>query len=73
MDNRIPLIINYDLEGYRGCGLTEFPLSFRVIDGKVIGSYSNDGAGYALFTEKVDLEGNVGVTIIDDIGTLEDA
>ena len=28
---------------------------------------------YALFTEKVDLEGNVGVTIIDDIGTLEDA
>ena len=46
MDNRIPLIINYDLEGYRGCGVTEFPLSFRVIDGKVIGSYSNDKAGY---------------------------
>lgn len=31
------------------------------------------GKRYALFTEKVDLEGNVGVTIIDDIGTLEDA
>lgn len=31
------------------------------------------GKRYALFTEKVDLEGNVGVTIIDDIGVLEDA
>lgn len=31
------------------------------------------GKRYALFTEKVDLEGNVGVTIIDDIGILEDA
>ncbi len=30
------------------------------------------GKRYALFTEKVDLEGNVGVTIIDDLGTLED-
>lgn len=30
------------------------------------------GKRYALFTEKVDIEGNVGVTIIDDIGTLED-
>ena len=29
------------------------------------------GKRYALFTEKVDLEGNVGVTIIDDIGALE--
>ena len=29
------------------------------------------GKRYALFTEKVDLEGNVGVTIIDDIGSLE--
>ena len=31
------------------------------------------GKRYVLFTEKVDLEGNVGVTIIDDIGALEDA
>lgn len=31
------------------------------------------GKRYALFTEKVDLEGNIGVTIIDDIGSLEDA
>lgn len=31
------------------------------------------GKRYALFTEKVDLDGNVGVTIIDDIGSLEDA
>ena len=30
------------------------------------------GKRYALFTDKVDLEANVGVTIIDDIGTLED-
>lgn len=51
MDNRLPLIINYDLQGYRGFGVTEFPLSFRVIDGKIIGSYSNDKAGYALYTE----------------------
>lgn len=31
------------------------------------------GKRYALFTKKVDLEGNIGVAIIDDIGTLEDA
>ncbi len=30
------------------------------------------GKRYSLFTEKVDLEANVGVTIIDDIGSLED-
>ena len=30
------------------------------------------GKRYSLFTEKVDLNGNVGVTIIDDIGSLED-
>lgn len=31
------------------------------------------GKRYSLFAEKVDLEANVGVTIIDDIGSLEDA
>lgn len=31
------------------------------------------GKRYALFTEKVDLDGNLEVTIIDDIGALEDA
>ena len=31
------------------------------------------GKRYALFTDKVDMENNVSVTIIDDIGTLEDA
>lgn len=31
------------------------------------------GKRYALFTEKVDLDGNLEVTIIDDIGMLEDA
>ena len=30
------------------------------------------GKRYALFTEKVDLEANVGVTIVDDIGSLDD-
>ena len=29
------------------------------------------GKRYALFTEKVDIEGNVGVTIIDDVGEEE--
>lgn len=41
----------FDLEGFRGCGVTKFPLTFRVIDNRVIGSYSNDKAGYALETE----------------------
>ena len=31
------------------------------------------GKRYALFTEKVDLDGDLEVTIIDDIGTLDDA
>ena len=31
------------------------------------------GKRYKLFTDKVDVEASVGVTIIDDIGTLEDA
>ena len=31
------------------------------------------GKRYAMFTDKVDLDNNVAVTIIDDIGTLEDA
>ncbi|CZR97671.1 Terminase small subunit [Clostridioides difficile] len=30
------------------------------------------GKRYALWTEKIDLDGNVGVTIIDDIGNLQD-
>ena len=30
------------------------------------------GKRYSLFTEKVDLNGDIGVTIIDDIGSLED-
>lgn len=30
------------------------------------------GKRYAMFTDKVDLDNNVAVTIIDDIGTLED-
>ncbi|MCC0642662.1 terminase small subunit [Clostridioides sp. ZZV14-6150] len=30
------------------------------------------GKRYALWTEKIDLDGNVGVTIIDDVGNLQD-
>ncbi|MCC0633841.1 MULTISPECIES: terminase small subunit [unclassified Clostridioides] len=30
------------------------------------------GKRYALWTEKIDLDGNVGVTIIDDVGNLND-
>ena len=30
------------------------------------------GKRYSLFTEKVDLNGDIGVTIIDDVGSLED-
>ena len=30
------------------------------------------GKRYSLFTEKVDLNGDVGITIIDDVGSLED-
>ena len=30
------------------------------------------GKRYSLFTEKVDLNGDVGLTIIDDVGSLED-
>lgn len=30
------------------------------------------GKRYSLFTEKVDIEGNMGVTIIDDVGSFEE-
>lgn len=51
MENKLPKFLMYDLEGYRGCGVTKFPLIFHEVDNKVIGSYCNDGAGYALETE----------------------
>ncbi len=51
IENKLPKFLMYDLEGYRGCGVTEFPLIFHEVDNKVIGSYCNDKAGYALETE----------------------
>ena len=49
--NKLPTFLKYDLEGYRGFGVTEFPLIFNEVDNKVIGSYCNDKAGYGLATE----------------------
>lgn len=51
MENKLPTFLKYDLEGYRGFGVMEFPLIFIEVDNKVIGSYCNDKAGYALATE----------------------
>ena len=51
MENKLPKFLKYDLEGYRGFGVTEFPLTFIEVDNEVIGSYSNDKAGFALVTE----------------------
>ena len=51
MENKLPTFLKYDLEGYRGFGVTEFPLIFNEVDNKVIGSYCNAKAGYALATE----------------------
>ena len=51
MEDKIPPFLRYDLEGYRGFGVTKFPLIFHEVDNKVIGSYCNDRAGYALATE----------------------
>lgn len=51
MEDKLPTFLKYDLEGYRGFGVTEFPLIFNEVDNKVIGSYCNDKAGYGLLTE----------------------
>lgn len=51
MENKLPAFLKKDLEGYRGFGVTEFPLIFIEVDNKVIGSYCSDKAGYALATE----------------------
>lgn len=50
-ENKLPTFLMYDLEGYRGCGVTKFPLFFIEVDNKVIGSYCSHKAGYALETE----------------------
>ena len=47
----LPPYIDYDLEGFRGFGMTRFPLVFEEKCGKIVGSYCNDKAGYALYTE----------------------
>ena len=51
IEDKLPPFLRYDLEGYRGFGVTKFPLIFHEVDNKVIGSYCNDKAGYALATE----------------------
>ena len=51
MENKLPTFLKYDLEGYRGFGVTEFPLIFDEVDNKVIGCYCNDEAGCALASE----------------------
>ena len=51
IENKLPKFLKYDLKGYRGCGVTIFPLAFKEVDNKVIGSYCNDGAGYGLAVE----------------------
>lgn len=59
MEDKLPAYLIYDLEGYRGFGVTKFPLIFDEVDGKVIGSYCNDDAGYALETEVGDTKEEV--------------
>ena len=49
--NKIPSYIDYDLDGFRGFGMTRFPLIFKELNNQVVGSYCNDKAGYALYTE----------------------
>lgn len=59
MESKLPKFLMYDLEGYRGCGVTKFPLVFKEVDNKVIGSYSNDDVEYALATEVGDTKEEV--------------
>lgn len=59
IENKLPKFLMYDLEGYRGCGVTKFPLVFKEVDNKVIGSYCNDGAGYGLAVEVGDTKEEV--------------
>ena len=59
MEDKIPPFLRYDLEGYRGFGVTKFPLIFHEVDNKVIGSYCNDRTGYALATEVGDTKEEV--------------
>ena len=51
MENKLPEFLIEDLDGYRGFGITKFPLVFNEVNNKVIGSYCNDKAEYALLTE----------------------
>ena len=51
MEKKLPLHIEYDLQGYRGFGLTEFDLGFKELTNEFVGYYSNDKAEYALYVE----------------------
>ena len=59
IENKLPAFLIYDLEGYRGFDVTEFPLTFNEVDNKVIGSYCNEKAGCALLTEVGDTKEEV--------------
>ena len=55
----------------------EYTCEHRIIKKKISIKDANKcaellGKRYSLFTEKVDLNGDIGVTIIDDVGSLED-
>ena len=45
---KLPKYIDYDLEGYRGCGVVRFPLVIQEKNDKWVGSYAYDDAEYAL-------------------------
>ncbi len=51
MEKKLPSVLTYDLEGFRGFGITDFPLTFIDHHDVIVGSYCNDKAGYALYTE----------------------
>ena len=59
IENKLPEFLIYDLEGYRGFDVTKFPLTFNEVDGKIIGSYCSEPAGYALLTEVGDTKEEV--------------
>lgn len=46
----LPKEIRYDLEGFRGFGLTFFPLIVEKRGDQFVASYCHDKAGYALGT-----------------------
>lgn len=44
----LPKVLKYDLDGYRGFGVVDFPLRIEEKFGEFVGHYSNDEADYSL-------------------------